>query len=384
MIFIKNGIIHDAIHRDPFVGNILIENGRISALGPELKTNDDGAEVYDADGFHIYPGFIDAHCHAGLSVAGAASAGKDVNESNDPLTPQLRAIDGIDPFDKNLRKAAFAGVTCVATGPGSANCIGGTFAAIKTYGKRVDNMVVDPCIAMKCAFGENPKSFYQSKAVSSRMTNAALIRTMLKKTQIYKEKLDQAGEDSSKRPAYDEKCEAMLPVIERKIPLKAHAHQANDIFTALRIAKEFNVRITLEHVTDGLLIIDELKDEEVPLALGPYFASMSKIECRNASWEAPGILSKAGCHVCIISDSPVTPLEELPLYAGKAIKAGMDSFEALKAITINPAEHIGAEDRIGSIKAGKDADLVICKGSPFDLYGVIKDVFINGKIITRS
>ena len=256
-------------------------------------------------------------------------------------------------------------MTCVATGPGSANCIGGTFAAIKTYGKRVDDMVVDPCIAMKCAFGENPKSFYQSKAVSSRMTNAALIRTMLKKTQIYKEKLDQA-------------------VIERKIPLKAHAHQANDIFTALRIAKEFNVRITLEHVTDGLLIIDELKDEEVPLALGPYFASMSKIECRNASWEAPGILSKAGCHVCIISDSPVTPLEELPLYAGKAIKAGMDSFEALKAITINSAEHIGAADRIGSIEAGKDADLVICKGSPFDLYGVIKDVFINGKIITRS
>lgn len=384
MLLIKSGIIHDAVHKEPFVGNILIKDGHISAVGAACGLNEDDAKIYDADGFHIYPGFIDAHCHAGLSVAGAESAGKDVNESNDPVTPQLRAIDGIDPFDKNLRQAAFAGVTCVATGPGSANCIGGTFAAIKTFGKRVDDMVVDPCVAMKCAFGENPKSFYQSKAVSSRMTNAALIRTMLRKAQIYKEKLDYAGEDSSKRPAYDEKCEAMLPVIERRISLKAHAHQANDIFTALRIAKEFNVRITLEHVTDGLQIVDELKDENVPLALGPYFASMSKIECRNASWETPGILSKAGCHVCIISDSPVTPLEELPLYVGKAIKAGMDSFEALKAITINAAEHIGAADRIGSIEAGKDADLVICKGSPFDLHGSIKDVFINGTAITGS
>lgn len=384
MILIKNGIIHDAIHKEPYAGDILIKDGRIAELGVGSELNEDNVEIYDADKLHIYPGFIDAHCHAGLSVAGAASAGKDVNECNDPLTPQLRAIDGIDPFDKNLRDAALAGVTCIATGPGSANCIGGTFAAIKTYGKRVDDMVVDPCIAMKCAFGENPKSFYQSKSLSSRMTNAALIRTMLRKAEIYKEKLDQAGEDSSKRPTYDEKCEAMLPVIERRIPLKAHAHQANDIFTALRIAKEFNVRITLEHVTDGLLIIDELKDEKVPLALGPYFASMSKIECRNASWEAPGILSKAGCHVCIISDSPVTPLDELPLYAGKAVRAGMDSFEALKAITINPAEHIGIADRVGSIEVGKDADLVICKGSPFDLLGSIKDVFINGSIITRT
>ena len=384
MILIKNGIIHDAIHKEPYTGNILIKDGRIAELGVGSELNENNVEIYDADRLHIYPGFIDAHCHAGLSVAGSASAGKDVNECNDPLTPQLRAIDGIDPFDKNLRDAAFAGVTCIATGPGSANCIGGTFAAIKTYGKRVDDMVVDPCIAMKCAFGENPKSFYQSKAVSSRMTNAALIRTMLRKTQIYKERLDQAGEDSSKRPAYDEKCEAMLPVIEKRIPLKAHVHQSNDIFTALRIAREFNVRITLEHVTDGLLITDELKKEGVPLALGPFFASMSKIECRNASWETPGVLSKAGCHVCIISDSPVTPLEELPLYAGKAIRAGMDSFEALKAITINSAEHIGVADRVGSIEVGKDADLVICKGSPFDLLGNIKDVFINGVIITRS
>ena len=382
MILIKNGIIHDAIHREPYAGNILIKDGHISELGTELELNGDDAEIYDAEGLHIYPGFIDAHCHAGLSVAGSASAGKDVNESNDPLTPQLRAIDGIDPFDKNLRQAALAGVTCVATGPGSSNCIGGAFAAIKTYGKRVDDIVIDPCVAMKCAFGENPKSFYQSKAVSSRMTNAALIRTMLRKTQIYKERLDHAGEDGSKRPPYDEKCEAMLPVIERKTPLKAHVHQSNDIFTALRIAKEFNVKITLEHVTDALLIADELKDENVPLALGPYFASMSKIECRNASWEAPGILSKAGCHVCIISDSPVTPLEELPLYAGKAIMAGMDSFDALKAITINAAEHIGVAKRTGSIEVGKDADLVICKGSPFDLQGSIKDVFINGVKIT--
>ena len=377
MICIKNGTLHTAVSKETFIADILIDGGKIVKIGKGLSA--DGAEVIDATGLQVYPGFVEAHCHIGLDGYGIGYEGHDYNELNDPVTPQVQAIDGINPFDPCMKMAAKAGVTCFATGPGSSNSIGGTFAAIKPVGTRVDNMIVKFPIAMKCAFGENPKRCYQKQGISSRMTNAAKIREALNKAKFYKAKIEAAGDDASKLPAYDQKSEALIPVLNHEIPLKAHAHQANDIFTAIRIAKEFGVGLTLEHVTEGHMIVDELAKENLPLAVGPTFGHASKFELQNKTWETPGILAKAGCHVSIITDAPVTPLHYLPLCAGLAIKAGMDEYEALRAVTINPAEHIGIADRVGSLEEGKDADVVIVDGCPFDVTGVIKHVLINGE-----
>ena len=377
MICIKNGTLHTAVSKETFIADILIDGGKIVKIGKGLSA--DGAEVIDATGLHVYPGFVEAHCHIGLDGYGIGYEGHDYNELNDPVTPQVQAIDGINPFDPCMKMAAKAGVTCFTTGPGSSNSIGGTFAAIKPVGTRVDNMIVKFPIAMKCAFGENPKRCYQKQGISSRMTNAAKIREALNKAKVYKAKIEAAGDDASKLPAYDQKSEALIPVLNHEIPLKAHAHQANDIFTAIRIAKEFGVGLTLEHVTEGHMIVDELAKENLPLAVGPTFGHASKFELQNKTWETPGILAKAGCHVSIITDAPVTPLHYLPLCAGLAIKAGMDEYEALRAVTINPAEHIGIADRVGSLEEGKDADVVIVDGCPFDVTGVIKHVLINGE-----
>ncbi|MEQ2374841.1 amidohydrolase [Pilosibacter fragilis] len=377
MICIKNGTLHTAVSKETFIADILIDGGKIVKIGKGLSA--DGAEVIDATGLQVYPGFVEAHCHIGLDGYGIGYEGHDYNELNDPVTPQVQAIDGINPFDPCMKMAAKAGVTCFATGPGSSNSIGGTFAAIKPVGTRVDNMIVKFPIAMKCAFGENPKRCYQKQGISSRMTNAAKIREALNKAKVYKAKIEAAGDDASKLPAYDQKSEALIPVLNREIPLKAHAHQANDIFTAIRIAKEFGVGLTLEHVTEGHMIVDELAKENLPLAVGPTFGHASKFELQNKTWETPGILAKAGCHVSIITDAPVTPLHYLPLCAGLAIKAGMDEYDALRAVTINPAEHIGIADRVGSLEEGKDADVVIVDGCPFDVTGVIKHVLINGE-----
>ena len=379
MICIKNGTLHTAVSKETFIADILIDGGKIGKIGKGLSA--DGAEVIDATGLHVYPGFVEAHCHIGLDGYGIGYEGHDYNELNDPVTPQVQAIDGINPFDPCMKMAAKAGVTCFATGPGSSNSIGGTFAAIKPVGTRVDNMIVKFPIAMKCAFGENPKRCYQKQGISSRMTNAAKIREALNKAKVYKAKIEAAGDDASKLPAYDQKSEALIPVLNHEIPLKAHAHQANDIFTAIRIAKEFGVGLTLEHVTEGHMIVDELAKENLPLAVGPTFGHASKFELQNKTWETPGILAKAGCHVSIITDAPVTPLHYLPLCAGLAIKAGMDEYDALRAVTINPAEHIGVADRVGSLEEGKDADVVIVDGCPFDVTGVIKHVLINGEEI---
>lgn len=377
MICIKNGTLHTAVSKETFIADILIDGGKIVKIGKGLSA--DGAEVIDATGLHVYPGFVEAHCHIGLDGYGIGYEGHDYNELNDPVTPQVQAIDGINPFDPCMKMAAKAGVTCFATGPGSSNSIGGTFAAIKPVGTRVDNMIVKFPVAMKCAFGENPKRCYQKQGISSRMTNAAKIREALNKAKVYKAKIEAAGDDASKLPAYDQKSEALIPVLNHEIPLKAHAHQANDIFTAIRIAKEFGVGLTLEHVTEGHMIVDELAKENLPLAVGPTFGHASKFELQNKTWETPGILAKAGCHVSIITDAPVTPLHYLPLCAGLAIKAGMDEYDALRAVTINPAEHIGIADRVGSLEEGKDADVVIVDGCPFDVTGVIKHVLINGE-----
>ena len=381
---IKNGRIHDAVHREAYAADILLADGKIAAIGGGLTAPADAA-VFDADGLEVYPGFVDAHTHIGLDGYGIGYEGCDYNEMNDIWTPQLRAIDGINPRDPSLADARRAGVTCVCTGPGSANVLGGTFLAMKTVGDRVDKMVVRDPVAMKCAFGENPKRCYRDKCDSTRMSTAAFLRGALMQARDYGARKQAANGDITKMPAYNQKLEALLPVLAREIPLKAHAHQANDIFTALRIAREFNLRLTLEHVTEGHLIVDELAGEkDVPMAVGPSLTFASKFELQNKSWSTPAVLTAAGCHVSIITDSSVIPQQYLPLCAGMAIKAGMDPFDALKAITLNPAEHIGVADRVGSLEVGKDADLVITAGSPFEVLTEVKAVFIDGARIEQA
>lgn len=386
MLCIKNGTLHTASNADArmrtFSADILIDAGKIQEIGINLSTPD-SCDVMDATGLHIYPGFVEAHCHTGLDGTAIGYEGHDYNELNDPVTPQLRAVDGINPLDPAFKEAALAGVTCIATGPGSSNAIGGSFAVIKTVGRRADDMIVKAPAAMKCAFGENPKRCYKDHGISSRMTNAALIRQVLNKALQYQAKKEAAGDDASKMPAYDDKCEALLPVLNHEIPLKAHAHQANDFFTALRIAKEFGLGITLEHVTEGHLVADILAQEKVPLAVGPSFGHASKFELQNKSWTTPDVLTKAGCRVSIITDAPVTPLHYLPLCAGLAHKAGLSENDALLAITLNPARHLGVDDRVGTLEEGKDADLVITDGSPLSMETKVHAVYIDGIKIER-
>ena len=375
---IRGGLIHDAVHRGAYIADILLAGGKIAGIGIDLTAPAD-AEIFDADGLDVYPGFVDAHTHIGLDGYGIGYEGCDYNEMNDIWTPQLRAIDGINPRDPSLAIARKAGVTCVCTGPGSANVLGGTFLAMKTVGDRIDNMIVKDPVAMKCAFGENPKRCYSDKCDSTRMSTAAFLRGALMQAKDYGARKQAANGDVTKMPAYNQKLEALLPVLAGEIPLKAHAHQANDIFTALRIAHEFGLRITLEHVTEGHLIVEELaKEKDVPMAVGPSLTHASKFELQNKSWATPGVLAKAGCHVSIITDNSVIPQQYLPLCAGMAVKAGMDEFDALKAITINPAEHIGVADRVGSLEVGKDADVVITNGCPFEVMTETRAVFIDG------
>lgn len=376
MLLIRNGLIFDAVHREPYTADILVKDGKIAEIGAGLTAD---CPTFDAAGLHIYPGFVEAHCHIGLDGSGIGFEGDDCNEMTDILTPQLRAIDGIYPQDPTFREALEAGVTTVCTGPGSANVLGGQFAVIKTAGHRVDDMIVRPFAAMKCAFGENPKRCYKDKNNYSRMSTAAKLREALMKAQEYDAKKQAAGDDPAKRPPLDVKLEALLPVLHGEVPLKAHAHRADDIFTAIRIAKEFGVRLTLEHVTEGHLIAEDLAKEDYPMAVGPSLTHASKFELRNKTFTTPGILAKAGCRVSIITDSPVIPQSYLPLCAALAVRAGMDPFDALRAITVRPAEHIGAADRVGSIECGKDADFVVMDG-PWDAVSSgVKAVFVNGE-----
>ena len=377
MLFIQNGNIHDAVHPQAYTGGILIENGKIAAIGEDLAAPAD-CETLDASGLEVWPGFVDAHSHIGLDGSGIGYEGHDYNEMNDICCPHLRAIDGINPVDPSLKAAREAGVTTVCTGPGSANVLGGTFTTIKTVGNCVDDMIVKAEVAMKCAFGENPKRCYRDKCDSTRMSTAAILRRALFEARDYKARKDAAGGDAAKMPKFDMKMEAMIPVLEKKIPLKAHAHQANDIFTALRIAREFDVLITLEHVTEGHLIADKLAQTHVPMAVGPTLTHATKFELQNKSWQTPGVLAKAGCAVSIITDNSVIPQQYLPLCAGMAVKAGMDPFDALKANTINATRHAGVADRVGSLEVGKDADVVITEGCPFEVFHTVKAVLIDG------
>ena len=383
MLLIKNGHVKTMVTEDIENGAILIgDDGKIVCVAQSIECPE-GAEVIDAGGRLVTPGCVEAHCHIGLDNEAMGWEGRDYNEIVDPLTPQLRAIDSINPQDEAFELAIRNGVTSACTGPGSANVVGGTFAALKLVGKRVDNMLINGGVAMKCAFGENPKRCYgqgMKKSPMTRMATAALLRELLFKTQRYL-----ADKEDGKNPPFDMKLEAMIPVIKREIPLKAHAHRADDILTAIRIAKEFNVRITLDHCTDGALIADELAKEGYPAFIGPSLGNKSKIELKNKSFTTPALLHKAGVPISIITDAPVIPLCHLPMCAGLAVSAGLDDETAWRAITVNPARQTGISDRVGSLEVGKDGDVVIWDSDPLHNVGAEAYVtVVDGKVVYRA
>lgn len=383
MLLIKNGHIKPMVGQALESGCILLgDDGKIVSVAAEI-TAPEGATVIDAEGRLVTPGCVDAHCHIGLDNQGMGWEGRDYNEIIDPLTPQMRAIDSINPMDEAFTLGLQGGVTTVCTGPGSANVVGGTFVAIKLYGKRVDKMIVKDPIAMKCAFGENPKRCYgqgMKKSPTTRMATAALLREILFKTKRYIE-----DKENGKNPGFDMKLEAMVPVLKGELPLKAHAHRADDILTAIRIAKEFGLKITLDHCTDGSLIADELAEEGLPAFVGPTLGGKSKIELQNKSFQTPKDLYEAGLTISIITDAPVIPIQNLPMCAALAANAGLPQDEAWKTITINPAVSTGIGDRVGSLEPGKDADVVIWNADPMTAVGAAAYVtIVNGKVVYHS
>lgn len=389
MLYIKNGRIKTMAGTQYPNGQILIENGKIKAVGENVEKPETAQEI-DAGGHLVTPGMIDAHCHIGLLGSALRWEGEDANEEMDPITPHLRGMDSIDPMDECFENARKGGITAVAAGPGSGNVIGGTFAALKTYGKRVDDMVMVQPLAMKIAFGENPKSSYGLKGKSpySRMAVAALLREALFKAERYAKALEEYENSESrdkKLPPFDMKMEALLPVIRKQIPLKAHVHRADDICTAIRVAKEFGLKLTIDHCTEGHLIAEELAAEGYPVLIGPTLGDKTKPEVRNKTFDTVRILSDAGLKVAIITDAPVIPIERLPLCAGYAISAGLDEQKAWECITINPAEIMGVDHRVGSIEPGKDADIVIHSGNPLtDIASHVLYTIIDGKIIYKA
>lgn len=361
--------------------DVLIEKGKIKKIG---KVSSKTAEVIDAQGGLLLPGFIDAHCHLGMWEDAIGFEGADGNEMTGPIKPELRAIDGINPRDRCFQDALTGGVLAVSTGPGSANPMGGTFATIKTYGERVDDMILMEPAAMKIAFGENPKRVYSAKntSPSTRMATAAEIRNILFKAKDYFEK--KQSDKAEDRPKFDFQLEALMPVFEKKIPLKAHAHRVDDIYTALRIAKEFDLNLTLDHVTEGHLMVSDLKKEKVQCIVGPSFGTRTKVELEHKSFETAKVLVEAGVEVAIMTDHPVIPIEHLNLAAAYCVKVGMDHYEALKALTINPAKILQVEDRIGSLAVGKDADMVLWNDDPLNVQSEVLWAMIDGEIVYQK
>jgi imidazolonepropionase-like amidohydrolase len=383
MLLIKNGKVKTMVGEDIENGYVLIgDDGKIASVGASIEESAD-MTVIDAEGRLVTPGCVEAHCHIGVHNSAMRWEGADYNESSDPVTPQMRAIDGINPIDETFELAIKHGVTSACTGPGSANVVGGTFAAIKLVGNRIDKMIIKDPVAMKCAFGENPKGVYGQngrKSPVTRMATAALLRDLLYKSKRYLE-----AKEEGKEPNFDMKLEAMIPVMKKEIPLKAHAHRADDIFTSIRIAKEFDVDLTLDHCTDGALIADELAAEGYPAFIGPSFGSKTKIELAHKSFTTPGILHKAGVPISIITDAPVIPLEYLSMCAGFAFSAGLPYEEAWRAITINPAKQTGIGDRVGSLEVGKDGDVVIWAADPLTTVGAEAYVtVVDGKVAYRA
>jgi len=385
-------------------GYVKISDGLIDEVGDmkEYKKNNKNnnknnkEEIIEAGGKWLLPGFIDAHTHLGMYEDGLKNEGDDLNEGTDPCAPHLRAIDAINPMDRTFDEALAAGITCVATGPGSASPISGQFAVIKTYGKRIDDMIIKAPAGMKFALGENPKTFYSEKnqAPETRMATAAIIRENLRKAKKYGEKKSEAekskdskdSEDSDKvdAPDYDIKLEALLPVVNGELYAHIHAHRADDIFTAIRICKEFDLKYIIVHCTEGHLIAKELAKDQVRAVVGPIICDRSKPELRNLELSNAKILNGAGILFSITTDHPVAPVQYLPYCAALAVKGGLDIYDALKAITINPAVILGIDDKVGSIEKGKHADLVLYDGNPLEILSRAEMVVVNGIIVKNK
>ena len=364
-------------------GYICIEEGKIKDLGamkngaPFPLQSGSGMEVINASGSIVMPGLIEAHCHMGITEEKKGMEGDDCNETVDPITPYLRAIDAINPMDAAFDDAVRAGITGAMIGPGSANVVGGSFAFVKTHGRNIDKLVIKNPAAMKVAFGENPKVNYggQGKSPATRMAIAAMLREELFKAFQYREKKKKGD---LKEP--DFKYECWLPGLEGEIPLKAHVHRADDILTAIRIAREYRLKMTLDHCSEGHLIAREVAESGFPAIVGPDLASRNKIEVQNMAFKTVGILNKAGVKTAITTDHPVSLIQSLPICAGMAAKAGMEEMEALKSITTYPAQICGVDHRIGSLEKGKDADIVIFNGNPLEVATKAMCTLINGEI----
>ena len=383
MLVLKNGNVM-TMAGPAFVGDGAIENGKIVAVGQSLSYSD--AEVRDVTGMTVMPGIVDPHCHIGMWEDAMGFEGADGNECTNPITPELRAIDAINPYDRCFEEAAAGGVTTCVTGPGSANVIGGQFVAIKTYGDSVEDMVLRFPVAVKAAFGENPKRVYNGKnqTPSTRMATAALMRKALVEAQEYNEKLEKGKADPEKMPERNLGKEILARVIRRELPMKIHAHRADDILTAIRICREFKLRYTLDHCTEGYLITDKLKEalgEDCEgIIVGPLLTDRSKIELKNLSFKAPKVLEQAGIEYAMMTDHPVTPEQYLPICTAVAVREGASEEGALKAITINAAKITGIADRVGSIEVGKDADIAVFSGHPFDFRSRCVLTLVNGKV----
>ena len=380
-MLIHNGVVHPM--DGPVIprGYVWLEGEKIRAVGPEEELPAWDGPSLDAEGGHILPGFVDAHCHLGMFGNALGFEADDGNESTDPCTPQLRAIDAVNPLDRCFEEARQGGVTTVLTGPGSANPIAGQFVALKTNGRWVDEAIVKAPAAMKFALGENPKSVYNDRKETpvTRMATAAIIRENLARAVEYRDKQIKAGEDpDTDMPDFDAKLEALFPVTEGELPAHFHAHRADDIATAMRIAREFGLRYVIVHGTEGHLLADYLAAEGVPVITGPYLGDRSKPELANQTLENPAILARAGVKVAICTDHPETPIQYLPICAAMAVRAGMEEEEALAAITRNAAEIGGVGGRVGTLTPGKDADVVVTSGHPLDWKSRVEAVFING------
>jgi imidazolonepropionase-like amidohydrolase len=380
MLLLKNGQIH-TMTGEAFAGDILVDGGKIVAVGKGLPA--DGAEVIELGGRFVLPGLIDAHCHIGMWEDGMGEEGADGNEMTHPITPELRAVDGLNPFDPCFKEARDAGVTTVVTGPGSANVIGGQFAALKTFGRSIEEMTLRDPIAMKAATGENPKGVYAEKKVAptTRMAIASLFRSTMTDAIEYQKGMEKEED----KPDRDIAMDALLPVINRALTVKIHAHRADDILTGLRLAKEFNLKVTIDHCTEGYMITDVLKDRLIEqgagIIIGPLLSERSKIELKNLSFSAPRVLEEAGIPFAMMTDHPVIPIQYLPVQAGLAVREGLSEETALRSITRYAAEIVGIADRVGTLEAGKDADIAVFDGHPFDYRTHCVLTLINGKVV---
>ncbi len=363
-------------------GIVLFRDGVVLEVGSRLAIPDQ-AEVFSAEGKVVMPGLIDAHCHVGITEEIYQREGDDLNEFSDPITPHLRALDAINPDDLAFMDAVRGGVTTLGIAPGSGNVIGGQSLVLKAWGATVDAMVLKHPAGLKVALGENPKRCYgeKQKAPMTRMATAGLLRQTLVAAQQYGQKLMAQALKGGEAPERDLKLEAVWEALQGKMPVKVHAHRADDILTALRIGDEFSLQLTLEHGTEAYKLADELAARKIPVVAGPNLTTRAKVELKEKSFKTPGLLARAGVKVALMTDHPVIPIEYLSLCAALAVKEGMDEDAALLAVTLNPAEILGVAERVGSLSPGKDADLLVLSGPILDIRTRVEQVFINGNLV---